>query len=106
MSEVSLKRFHFALFDGGLTLKNLKLAFIGFWIQTLHLFETKWSHCSFVPTHLTFRVVGLYVSDYLMSKFMSVNLKWYNDVVVYLLCLQLEVWKNLKIKVILIDKIN
>ena len=30
MSEVSLKRFYFALFDDGLTLKTLKLAFIGF----------------------------------------------------------------------------
>ena len=29
MSEVSLKRFYFALFDDGLTLKTLKLAFIG-----------------------------------------------------------------------------
>ena len=37
MSEV-LKRFYFALFDDGLTLKTLKLAFIGFWIQTLHLY--------------------------------------------------------------------
>ena len=37
MSEVSLKRFYFALFDDGLTLKTLKLAFIGFWIQTLHI---------------------------------------------------------------------
>ena len=32
MSEVSLKRFYFALFDG-LTLKTLKLAFICFCIQ-------------------------------------------------------------------------
>ena len=30
MSEVSLKMFYFALFDDGLTLKTLKLAFIGF----------------------------------------------------------------------------
>ena len=30
ISEVSLKRFYFALFDDGLTLKTLKLAFIGF----------------------------------------------------------------------------
>ena len=30
MSEVSLKRFYFVLFDDGLTLKTLKLAFIGF----------------------------------------------------------------------------
>ena len=30
MSEVSLKRFYFALFADGLTLKTLKLAFIGF----------------------------------------------------------------------------
>ena len=30
MSEVSLKRFYFALFDDGLTLKTFKLAFIGF----------------------------------------------------------------------------
>ena len=36
MSEVSLKRFYFGLFDVGLTLKTLKLAFIGFLIQTLH----------------------------------------------------------------------
>ena len=34
-SEVSLKRFYFALFDDGLTLKTLKLAYIGFCIQTL-----------------------------------------------------------------------
>ena len=40
MSEVglSLKRFYFALFDDGFTLKTLKLAFIGFWIQTLHVY--------------------------------------------------------------------
>ena len=40
MSEVglSLKRFYFVLFDDGLTLKTLKLAFIGFLIQTLHMF--------------------------------------------------------------------
>ena len=36
MSEV-LKRFYFALFDDGLTLKTLNLAYIGFCIQTLHL---------------------------------------------------------------------
>ena len=36
MSEV-LKRFYFALFDDGLTFKTLKLAYIGFCIQTLHL---------------------------------------------------------------------
>ena len=39
MSEVSLKRFYFALFDDGLTLKTLKLAFIGFLIQTLHYYS-------------------------------------------------------------------
>ena len=33
-----IERFYFALFDDGLTLKTLKLAFIGFWIQTLHLY--------------------------------------------------------------------
>ena len=38
MSEVSLKRFYFALFDDGLTLKTLKLAFINFLIQTLHIY--------------------------------------------------------------------
>ena len=38
MSEVSLKRFYFALFDDGLTLKTLKLVYIGFCIQTLHIF--------------------------------------------------------------------
>ena len=38
MSEISLKRFYFALFDDGLTFKTLKLAFIGVWIQTLHLY--------------------------------------------------------------------
>ena len=38
MSGVSLKRFNFALFDDELTLKTLKLAFIGFWIQTRHFF--------------------------------------------------------------------
>ena len=37
MSEVSLKRFYFALFDDGLTLKTLKLAIIGFLIQTLQI---------------------------------------------------------------------
>ena len=37
MSEVSLQRFYFALFDDGHTLKTLKLAFIGFLIQTLHI---------------------------------------------------------------------
>ena len=36
-SEVSLKRFYFALFDNGLTLKTLKLAYIGFCIQTLQM---------------------------------------------------------------------
>ena len=30
MSEASLKRFYFALFDEGLTLKTLELTFIGF----------------------------------------------------------------------------
>ena len=30
ISEVSLKRFYFVLFDDGLTLKTLKLAFISF----------------------------------------------------------------------------
>ena len=35
MSEVSLKRFYFALFDDGLTLNILKVAFIGCLIQTL-----------------------------------------------------------------------
>ena len=39
MSEVSLERFYFALFDNGLTFKTLKLAFICFCIQTLHLFS-------------------------------------------------------------------
>ena len=39
MSEVSLKRFYFALFDDGLTLKTLKMAFIGLLIQTLHLLK-------------------------------------------------------------------
>ena len=34
MSEVSLKRFYFALFDDGLILKLSKLTFIGFCIQT------------------------------------------------------------------------
>ena len=37
MSEVSLKSYIFALFDDGLTLKTLKLAYIGFCIQTLHI---------------------------------------------------------------------
>ena len=43
MSEVSLKRFYFALFDDGLTLKTLKMAFIGFLIKTLqlHLFDVR-----------------------------------------------------------------
>ena len=38
MSEISLKRFYFALFDDGLTLKTLKLAYISFCLQTLHPF--------------------------------------------------------------------
>ena len=38
MSEASLKRFYFALFDDGLPLKTLKLEFIGFLIQTLQLY--------------------------------------------------------------------
>ena len=38
MSEVSLKMLYFALFDDGLMLKTLKLAFIGFLIQTLHMY--------------------------------------------------------------------
>ena len=45
MKEVSLKWFYFVLFDEGLTLKTLKLAFIGFWIQTLHMMgqlNSKW----------------------------------------------------------------
>ena len=37
-SEVSLKRFYFALSDDGLTFKTLKLAYISFCIQTLHIF--------------------------------------------------------------------
>ena len=37
MSEVSLKRFYFTLIYDGLTLKTLKLAFIGFLIQTLQI---------------------------------------------------------------------
>ena len=43
MSEASLKRSfsYFALLDDGLTLKTLKLAYIGFCIQTLH-FHFKW----------------------------------------------------------------
>ena len=39
-SEISLKRFYFALLDyghDGLTLKTLKLAYIGFCIQTHHM---------------------------------------------------------------------
>ena len=36
-SEASLKRFYIVLFDGGLTLKTLKLANTEFCIQTLHL---------------------------------------------------------------------
>ena len=37
-SEVSLKRFHFVLFEDGLTLKTLELVYISFCIQTLHIF--------------------------------------------------------------------
>ena len=37
--EVLWKRIYFALFDDGLTLKTLKLAYIGFCIQTLHVFH-------------------------------------------------------------------
>ena len=40
MSEVSLKRFYIALFDDGLT---LKLAFIVFLIQTLHIWYTNFT---------------------------------------------------------------
>ena len=36
-SEVSLEMFYFALLDGGRTLKTLKVAYIGFCIQTLHI---------------------------------------------------------------------
>ena len=36
---VSLKKFYFALFYDGLTLKTLKLQYIGFCIQTLHMFS-------------------------------------------------------------------
>ena len=39
MSELSLKRFYFALFEDGLILKTLTLAFIGFLIQTLQVCE-------------------------------------------------------------------
>ena len=46
MSEVSLKRFYFALFDDGLTLKTLELAFIVFLIQTLHMYTMKKEYLS------------------------------------------------------------
>ena len=36
-SKVSLKKKYFALFDDGLSLKTLKLAYISFCIQTLHM---------------------------------------------------------------------
>ena len=36
-NEVSLERYYFALSDDGLTLTILKLAYISFGIQTLHL---------------------------------------------------------------------
>ena len=36
-SEVSLRRFYFALSDDGLTLKTWKMAYIGFCIQTLQI---------------------------------------------------------------------
>ena len=36
-NEKLLKRFYFALFDDGLTLKTLALAYIGFCIQTLYI---------------------------------------------------------------------
>ena len=39
MSEVSLKFEYFALFDDELTLTTLKLAFIGFLIQNLHIVQ-------------------------------------------------------------------
>ena len=43
MSEVWLERIYFALINDGLTLKTLKLAFIAFLIQTLHIYQqTKW----------------------------------------------------------------
>ena len=44
MSEVSLKRFCFVLSDDGLTLKALKLAFVGFLIQSLHILILFSSH--------------------------------------------------------------
>ena len=56
MSEVSLKRFYFALFDDGLTLKTLKLAFIDFCIQTLQLYYSKGTICRarFTPVFVGF----------------------------------------------------
>ena len=41
-SEVSLKMLYFSLFEDGLTLKTVKLAFIGFCIQTLHMLISHW----------------------------------------------------------------
>ena len=38
-SEVSFKRFYFALFDDGLTVKTLKLGYIGSCIQTLQIYN-------------------------------------------------------------------
>ena len=50
MSEVSLERFYFALFDDGLTFKTLKLAFIGFLIQTLQLLPWQTATLSIILT--------------------------------------------------------
>ena len=64
MSEVSLKRFNFALFDDGLTLKTLKLAFIGLWIQTLQLFieyRLKTIHFNTRSMALLARVLRMYI---------------------------------------------
>ena len=70
MSEVSLKRiFVVALFDDGLTLKTLKLAFIGFCIQTLYLFccscLSAWVHACW----LCFSVVAWELQPWYILKY-------------------------------------
>ena len=63
MSEVSLERFYFALFDDGLTLKTLKLVFIGFWIQTLQIFLIDYKLCPQLTLFSTFDCKSLCQSE-------------------------------------------
>ena len=69
MSEVSLKRFYFALFVDGLTLKTLKLAFIGFGIRTLHMifFSKMVVKTAFVIEYKTINIVYTYITSQLFE---------------------------------------